>query len=226
MKTCPECKIQVGGPEKLCPLCGTELLPAGNSEGEERLYPDFSKPVKPPSKFPFLARIFAFLSVVTVVICVLVNLLVSHRLSWSLFVVGGIVTAWCTVGVHLLTNYNLNYKLLIDLVAISLYLILIDRLTGWNQWSIDYVIPILYIGVMITVVVLALVFREFWREYILSLVAVCVLGIGPLLIFFTSKSPMRFLCLAAALLAAVLLVGLVYFTGGKLFSEWERRMNL
>ena len=103
---------------------------------------------------------------------------------------------------------------------------LIDRLTGWTRWSVDYVIPILYIGVMITTVVLALVFRVFWREYILSLVAVCVLGLAPLVIFLTGSSPIRFLCLGAALMAAALLIGILFFAGGKFFSEWKRRMNI
>lgn len=226
MKNCPECKIKVGGPETYCPLCGSKLVVMGKEECEEALYPDFSKPVKPRSKFPPLAKIFAFISLAAVFICGLIDTLISHQLTWSLYVIGGIAAAWVSVGIHLLTDINLNYKLLIDLCALSLYLMLIDRLTGWHGWSVDYVIPILYIGVMITVVVLAIIFREFWREYILSLVAVCVLGIGPLLIFFNSESPMRYLCFAAALMALVLLAGVLYFAGGKVFSEWKRRMNL
>lgn len=225
MKICPECKIEIGGTEYYCPLCGSELTLSDDKGGEESIYPDFSLPVNPPNRFPFLAKLFAFLSLIAVLVCGLIDLLINHQLTWSLFVIGGIAAAWVSLGTHLLTNINLNYKLLLDLCALSLYLILIDHLTGWHQWSIDYVIPILYIGVMITTIVLALVFREFWREYILSLVAICVLGLGPLLIFFTSKSPMRYLCLAAALLAAALLIGLIYFAGGKVFSEWKRRMN-
>ena len=226
MKNCPECKIQVGGPEIFCPLCGAELLPDEKNENEEALYPDFSRPVKPRSKFPPLAKVFAFISLAAVFICGLIDVLISHQLTWSLYVIGGIAAAWVSVGTHLLTDMNLNNKLLIDLCALSFYLVLIDRLTGWHGWSIDYVIPILYIGVMITVVILAIIFREFWREYILSLVAVCVLGIGPLLIFFNSESPMRYLCFASALMALVLLAGVLYFAGGKVFSEWKRRMNL
>ena len=226
MKNCPECKIQVGGPGTNCPLCGSKLVVMEKKECEEALYPDFSKPVKPRSKFPPLAKIFAFISLAAVFICGLIDALISHQLTWSLYVIGGIAAAWVSVGIHLLTDINLNYKLLIDLCALSFYLVLIDRLTGWHGWSVDYVIPILYIGVMITVVVLAIIFREFWREYILSLVAVCVLGIGPLLIFFNSESPIRYLCFAAALMALVLLAGVLFFAGGKVFSEWKRRMNL
>ena len=133
---------------------------------------------------------------------------------------------WATVGLHLLSKINLNYMLLNDVCALSLYLILVDHLSGWGRWSIDYVIPCLYIGIMITSVVLALIFKLYWREYILSLVVVCILGIWPLLIFFNSRSPIRYLCLAAALLAAALAVGLLFFAGGKLFSEWRRRMNI
>lgn len=226
MKICPECKVLIGDPADTCPLCGSALAPSKDRELEERLYPDFSQTGKKRSSFPFLARLFAFLSLIAVCVCTLVNVLVSGQLSWSLYVSCGILTAWMTVGVHLLSRINLNYMLLNDLCAVSLYLIIIDRLTGWHSWSIDYVIPILYIGIMITTVILAIVFRIYWREYILSLVAVCVFGVGPLLIFFNSRSPIRFLCLAAALLAAALLTGILFFAGGKLFSEWKRRMNL
>lgn len=226
MKICPECHVQVGGPERSCPLCGAALQSADPAGNEESLYPQFTQHLKQRSRFPFLAKLFAFLSLITILICGTVNLVVDHKFTWSLFVIGGIVCLWASLGVHLLTNINLNYKLLMDLLALSAYLILIDKLTGWNRWSINYVIPILYIGIMITVIILALVFRQFWREYILSLVAICVMGIGPLLIFFYSDSPLRYLCLAAALMAGVLMLGLLYFAGGKVFSEWKRRMNI
>ena len=226
MKTCPECHVLISGPQQHCPLCGTKLLLSEGSDQEESLYPDFSQPSKQHSRFPFLAKLFAFLSGITILLCGTINLIVDHRLSWSLYVIGAIVCLWTSLGFHLLTNVNLNYKLLMDLLSLSAYLVLVDKLSGWSRWSINYVIPILYIGVMITVIVLAIVFREFWREYILSLVAICVMGIGPLLIFFYSDSPLRFLCLAAALMAGALMLGLLYFAGGKVFSEWKRRMNI
>lgn len=226
MRTCPECKVLVGGPGGRCPLCGAPLSASDGSGNEAPMYPVFVTGEKRRSSFPFLAKIFAFISLLAVCSCTLINLLVNGRMTWSLFVVGAIATAWLTVGLHLLARFNLNYQLLIDLVAVSLFLVLIDRLTGWTRWSVDYVIPILYIGVMITTVVLALVFRVFWREYILSLVAVCVLGLAPLVIFLTGSSPIRFLCLGAALMAAALLIGILFFAGGKFFSEWKRRMNI
>ncbi len=226
MRTCPECKVLVGGSGTRCPLCGGVLTGADDGTAAEPMYPEFGSAVKRRDPFPFLAKLSAFLSIIGVSVCVLINLLVSGRMSWSLYIVGGVIAAWLTVGLHLLARINLNFQLLIDLCAVSLYMVLIDRLTGWHRWSIDYVIPILYIGIMITTVVLALVFRVFWREYILSLVAVCVLGTGPLLIFLNGSSPIRYLCLAAALLAGALMIGLLFFAGGKLSSEWRRKMNI
>ena len=226
MKSCPECHVLVADPQDHCPLCNAKLLPLEGSEKEEYLYPDFSQPAKQRSRFPFLAKLFAFLSAICILICGIINLAVDHQLTWSLYVIGAIVCLWTSVGFHFLSDTNLNNKLLADLLSLSVYLILVDKLTGWNRWSINYVIPILYIGIMITVIIMAIVFREFWREYILSLVTVCVMGIGPLLIFFSNDSPIRYLCLAAALMAGVLMLGLLYFASGKVFSEWRRRMNL
>lgn len=226
MRRCPECNIEIGDPVSRCPLCGAKLEVTGDEQTGAFLYPAFSEHDKPRSSFPFLAKLFSFLSLITVGVCTLIDLLIAHRLTWSLYVTGAVVMLWGTVGLHLLAKINLNNMLLNDVCAVSLYLILVDHLSGWGRWSIDYVIPILYIGIMITTVILAVIFKVYWREYILSLVVVCILGIGPLLIFLNSRSPIRFLCLAAALLAAALAVGLLFFAGGKLFSEWRRRMNI
>ena len=226
MKKCPECKILVGGPAKTCPLCGTALKPSDVPGGEEPLYPDFSLRTKRRERFPFLAKLFAFISLVVIIVCGVINLLTEGKLSWSLYVIGAIAAAWCSVGLHLLTRVNLNFKLLADLCALSGYLMLIDWLTGWNRWSVNYVLPLLYIGIMITVFILALVFRMYWREYIHSLIVISLLGIIPLLFFLNGEPPTRFLNLAAALLAGVLLIGLLFFAGGKMFSEWRRRLNI
>ena len=226
MRRCPECNIEIGDPVSRCPLCGAKLEVTGDEQTGAFLYPAFSEHDKPRSSFPFLAKLFSFLSLITVGVCTLIDLLIAHRLTWSLYVTGAVVMLWGTVGLHLLAKINLNNMLLNDVCAVSLYLILVDHLSGWGRWSIDYVIPILYIGIMITTVILAVIFKVYWREYILSLVVVCILGIGPLLIFLNSRSPIRFLCLAAALLAGALAVGLLFFAGGKLFSEWRRRMNI
>ena len=216
----------IGQPDSHCPLCGAGLIAEGEYSGEERIYPKFAHPGKRPSRFPFPAKIFAFITLIGVLVCILVNLLVSGRFTWSLYVIGGCAVGWVTVGLPLLRRSNPNTLLLLDLCSVSLYLMLIDHLTGWHRWSIDYVVPILYIGVMIATVILALIFRVYWREYILTLLAACVLGIGPLLIFFSSQSAIRYLCLAAALLAGALMIGILFFAGGKFFSEWKRKMNI
>ncbi len=226
MRKCPECDVIIAQPDTRCPLCGAALVLEGQDPEERRPYPKFSPPGKRPESFPLLGKIFAYITLLGISVCVLIDLLITRRLTWSLYVIGGCAVGWVTVGLPLLKRFNVNYLLLLDLCAVSFYLILIDHLTGWHRWSIDYVVPILYIGVMIAVIILAVVFRVYWREYIMTLVAVCVLGIGPLLIFFKSQSAIRYLCLAAALLAGALLTGILFFAGGKLFSEWKRKMNI
>ena len=176
MRRCPECNIEIGDPVSRCPLCGAKLEVTGDEQTGAFLYPAFSEHDKPRSSFPFLAKLFSFLSLITVGVCTLIDLLIAHRLTWSLYVTGAVVMLWGTVGLHLLAKINLNNMLLNDVCAVSLYLILVDHLSGWGRWSIDYVIPILYIGIMITTVILAVIFKVYWREYILSLVVVCILG--------------------------------------------------
>ena len=224
MGYCPECKVHIAGAAANCPLCGTELEPDNNS-GNFCPYPVFSVPGKPTESFPMAAKIVAFASLSIMIICIVVDLLITHRLSWSIYVIAGFLTAWITIALPIIRNINLNYMLLMDLCCISALLVLIDAKTGWNRWSVTIVLPCLYIGIVIATAVLALVFHDYWREYILSLIAVSALGIFPLITLLSGLATVPGFCLAAVFFSLILLAAVFFFANRKLFSEWKRRMN-
>ena len=226
MRYCPECKVSVGEPAVYCPLCGAKLDDQTEGKTAEKLYPDFSKPDHKKMGLPFAAKLLAFISLAAVIICTVLDLIISGRLTWSVYVAAGILVAWVTIALPILRQLNLNTMLLYDLCSISALLILIDATTGWNRWSVTYVLPCFYIAIATATVILALVFRKYWREYILSLLAVSAIGIFPLLCLIFRLPTVPYFCAAAVLFALVLAFAILYFSSGKLFSEWKRRMNL
>lgn len=225
MGYCPECKVHIFGTGISCPLCGSKLEPDSGPE-DYCPYPEVSARSKPKEPFPMAARILAFVSLAAMIICTVLDLLISHKLTWSLYVTAGILTGWITIALPIIRNINLNYMLLLDLCAISALLVLVDAKTGWNRWSVTIVLPCFYIAIAITTVVLALVFHDYWREYILSLIAVSALGIFPLLTLLTGLATVPGFCLAAVFFALLLLAAVFFFGNRKLFSEWKRRMNI
>ena len=226
MKNCPECKIQVGGPGTYCPLCGSKLVVMEKEECEDALYPDFSKPVKPRSKFPPLAKIFAFISLAAVFICGLIDALISHQLTWSLYVIGGIAAAWVSVGTHLLTDINLNYKLLIDLCALSFYLVLIDRLTGWHGWSLAYVLPIGFVLLVFVIIAVGRGAQLRLEEYIIYIFVAMLLSMLQIIPVLTHLNPF---ILPAVISMALLLIeacAAVIFRFRDLRSAVQKLFNL
>lgn len=226
MGYCPECQVTIGDAEDHCPLCGGELENSETKSAAFRLYPDFTIHGKRKERFPLAAKIVAFASMIVIIVCMIIDLLVTHRLSWSLYVAAGILTAWITIALPILRNINVNYMLLLDLCSISALLVLVDATTGWKRWSVTIVLPCFYIGIAIATVVLALVFHDYWREYILSLVAVSALGLVPLFTLIFGLATVPGFCLAAVFFSLILLAAVFFFANGKLFSEWKRRMNI
>ena len=90
MKTCPHCRIQVGGDGLYCPLCHTPLAGAADPGGEAPYFP----PSPPPGRrAPFGLQLAAFVLLGGSAACLAVDFLLQDgvHLHWSLAVLAAAV---------------------------------------------------------------------------------------------------------------------------------------
>ncbi len=199
-----------------CPLCN-EMLVVVDERESAPLYPVISEPKKEGRKLNFLAKIFLFVSILASITSLVVNIAVWNGVFWSLPVIGGIIIAWLLVGLPLMGGLNLNYMLISQMAGVQLYLILIDAVFGAKGWAVTYVNPFLYIAVAITISLFVILYRVEWRDYLITLVLMAVIGICPLL---------NILFQWANVLWPNMVFGLLVFSPDKLKKEIRKRLHL
>ena len=155
MKTCPNCKIRVGGSPEYCPLCQSQLL----GEGEPARYPHV---VPEQRRYSLAYKVIAFLLLTAVVICMSVDfLVVDGELHWSLPVLIGVVGTLILLRALMKRRRNAPKLLFQTLILVSAVLLLCDWVTGWNRFSIDLVIPVLCTVALVLNFIFAFVNRRF-----------------------------------------------------------------
>ncbi len=224
MKHCELCKIDIAQDRAVCPICGSELT--GTCESGQEYYPNVTKTEKIREPFPFLAKIFLFVSIIVSVICGFLNFFLAPNFPWAVITIGAIVLLWAAIGIPLLSRINVNTMLFVQLLAATGYFILIDRLTGRHGWALTYVVPGLYIAMLIAAVTLTLVFNDRWRDYLLPLIGIGAVGVIPLLSLVLRWVNVKWLCLSAVTLMLALFIGLIIFAGRRSLSELRRKLHL
>ncbi len=177
MQECKKCKITIRGNKRCCPLCQGRLY----GEPEDAAFPYIKKP-----KFTTeaLFKIAAFLSVLAEIV-----------LGMICFVNGGIIPG---VGLAMVVivlalgdfGVALYYKSnLVKLITIQSYIIMIavevlDRRYGNLGWSLTWVIPLMFIALIITTLIIARASGLYLRDimlYVVLDVLVSLLQIIPIM---------------------------------------------
>ncbi|MCR4674508.1 MAG: hypothetical protein K5675_05800 [Lachnospiraceae bacterium] len=147
MQTCPKCNITIRGNKKCCPLCEGRL----NGEGEDGAFPVIkTKPVSTTTLF----RIALFIGVLTIIT---LGFLGFINISWakSLGLVSMIIIfALIDLAVAIYYRSNLLKLFTVEAYVIMLGVYLIDNHIKAYHWSIAFVIPSIFLALMLLTVLM------------------------------------------------------------------------
>lgn len=157
MSYCVNCGVELDASATKCPLCDT---PVYNPKAPE--------PEKQPSPFPRekgqvevvkrkdLGVLLTVIVLATAVTCGLLNAFVFRSSLWSLAVIGVVLVLWVImIPVVIYTRQPIYLSILLDGVAVIVYLYLLTYLTGHNSWFYGLGLPIV---LLVTAVVEAVMF--------------------------------------------------------------------
>lgn len=152
MSYCVNCGVELDASATKCPLCDT---PVYNPKAPE--------PATQPSPFPKekgqvevvkrkdLGVLLTVIVLATAVTCGLLNALVFQGNLWSLAVIGVFLVLWVImIPVVIYSRQPIYLSILLDGVAVVVYLYLLTYLTGHNDWFYGLGLPIV---LLVTVVV-------------------------------------------------------------------------
>lgn len=221
MRTCLKCNIKIADHTDVCPLCH-QVLKQDAPTGEAR-YPEIEKKrqrMKTAVRICWLAAIAAF-----VVLRILaVNLQFAR--PWDWMVGGCLLYLMMTFHVSFLGRRGYQFKMVIQTVTALLLVILIDAILGFNGWSVNYVLPTVFVLIDVAVLILMIVNSRNWQSYLPIQILVILFSLAGVVLYrvgiIQSWMPVSFgFAVVCLIFLGTLLVG-----GGRAIQELRRRFHI
>lgn len=221
MKRCEKCGVEVTGNRLRCPLCqGTLLQTTGETREIFPVVPTLYR------QYHLLFRLLIFASVAVGVVAVAVNLLLPESGAWSVFVAGGIICVWLSLALAVRKRKNIPKGMLYQVAQLSIICMIWDFATGWNGWSIDYVLPILCVAAMAALAVLSRVFNWETENQMIYFCIDAIFGIVPSILFFAGCLRVPYPSVISMAVSLLSLAAVAVFRGDSIWAELKRRLHI
>lgn len=157
MSYCVNCGVELEAARKTCPLCGIKVINPLQQETEETLsYPKQKDEFKKKDRL-FWMKFISVLLAMPIITCIISDLLVTHTLSWSVYVIAGVTLLWVLFTTPLyFKKFNTVRMLFIDITSILIFLALIEALTDGKPWFLPLALPICAYVLLSSLVIIAL----------------------------------------------------------------------
>ena len=221
MRRCPDCAIGVEGEWTRCPLCAAPL------EGRAAPSPYPAVPLRFTRRR--VLRILTLTSLAVIALSFLAQLLFrpdqedigALRSVWL-----GVVATWLVVLVAVSKRRNLA-KFIVYLVALAGGVCVYwDYLTGWDAWSLTYVVPILCAASLIGLVITVRAVRMQVGDYVVYSGLTVLLGLTPLVFLSLGWVGTAIPSAICGGLSVVAIVLLLTVRGGAVRHELATRLHL
>lgn len=148
MQYCPKCKMQIRGHKRCCPLCQGPLT----GEPEEGSFPVIERPKIARVTFMKLVT-FTALSVFVVLLALAILLPSSAPvLPWVFFFT---LFAWIDIGTGVVMRHNVIKQITFQIYFAMLATLIIDHWFGRIGWSVSFVLPFAFVGLIASQILIA-----------------------------------------------------------------------
>lgn len=222
MKYCNSCKVNVDNPIEHCPLCFSTLVQK-DSEPELQSYPAL---LQKAERYNILHRILIMLSLTVSTVCLSINILVQHRVSWSLVVIGNILYTWIAISTAIGKRAKLGHNILIQVISLAALMVLIDWFAGRGNWALNYVVPFLFITATMCITIIIIVRRMDSRSFILYFFLTALIGFIPILLVALGQVTVLWPSVVSAIYSGLSLISLFIFADRTTKQELRKRFHI
>ena len=161
MAYCVHCGVKLGAGEKRCPLCQTPVYDPAEPERPAAPKP---YPVRTPEQElkrskRFLLTLASLMLLFPAVLCLMIDLLISGRVTWSGYASGALVMLFLSVAIPLAApRFQVYIAIGASFLCLNGYLFLVERLSGSGPWFFPIALPALALSAVIVTLITVL-----WR---------------------------------------------------------------
>ncbi len=222
MKTCLYCKIDVGGNLKKCPLCQSKL----QGEGEQAYFPKQTTLQIQSLVF----KLQSFIVWTAVIVALGLDFLFDLRpfpgftFHWSLIILMWLLAFEFGIMRLFKKGFSSSRILTLFVFIVIIMLSITAYFFGILPLVLEFLVPIVLIGTMITNFILAMIDKS--GNAMIYLLSNVLIGVLPYISLSIMKKDCPFLWIIALLLSVIVFVGAIIFKGREVASEIHRRLNL
>ncbi len=204
----------------MCPLCKCVLE---KTTDVENLYPDVRIITR---KMHLLIRIYAFVAIVAETLLLYFNYRTVDGLHWS--IVAGVVLFYAYIALNLTFMTTLEYKTkAIILIMTAIFsIILIDVLTGFHGWSLNYFLPGSIILLNSGILVAMFINIRNWQSYMMIELMTIVWSAVPFIFLKIGLMTHVSVSLIALAYSVFLFLGTIIIGGKRASTELKRRFHV
>lgn len=220
MSKCRKCNIEILDETERCPLCNSVLV---QTMELENMYPNVRIMAR---KMMLISRIYLFCAILLEVLLVYINAVSDSKTWWS------IITALCFLYVYMLIRFAIlgksgyKSKVFVLTVIAVLMLVAIDFVSGYQGWSVNFVLPsgILFIDSVILMMIF--VNRRNWQSYMMWQIFMILCSIVPLVFSLVGIATAPFLGELSFVASVLLFVGTLIIGDRRARTELKRRFHI
>ncbi|MEF9940915.1 MAG: DUF6320 domain-containing protein [Lachnospiraceae bacterium] len=191
---------------------------------EELCYPEKQEPKYEGIQF---FQLFSFLCIATVVIGVMVNAIVTPHRYWAAFVGGGVLSMWLSLAIGFFKRHNLLKNAMWQLFVVTQGCILWDVGTGWNQWSVNYVLPVVCVIILISMFTISRIQSHTAREYMIYFTMAAMYGLLlPSILLLTGIVTVKLPLVICVGVCFLVMIALVTFKRKEFFQEMNKKFHV
>lgn len=220
MKYCDNCKVDVATNDRACPLCQSQLT------GEYDLPEVYLKLGTVDQSHKNFLSIIRFLLVTVMALSLLFNIFFPQSGAWSILVISAVACVWIWLHIAVRRRRGILKRLFDQVLVISALSIFWDYLIGWQGWSLNYIVPGVFICAMLTVSVLSVVLKISASDYIVYAVLLIIFGVVPAILLLTDLVNSPYVAVTCLCVSVLLLSKLLIFDWSVLHHEIQKRLHM
>lgn len=171
-------------------------------------------------------KLFSFTCTAAVVICWMLNYLLTYGRWWAGYVTAGVFCMWILIMVGYLKRKNPLKNGMWQLVIVVLGSVLWDFFTGWQGWSTDFVIPLAALVNMLSLVIISIVGKMVTAEYLFYLVQAGGCGLLPLILLVSGIIRVPYPTVICSGISLLFLIGLMMFKWKDFLGELKKKFRV
>ncbi len=220
MSKCRNCNVEILDESECCPLCHSVLE---QTEELENMYPDARHKTQ---KLLFASRLYLFCALVIEFVLVMIDFNGENQVHWSVLAGLGLLYVYTVIRYAIIGKSGYRAKTIVLVFLAVLITVVIDIITGYRGWSVDYVASGGILLVDVTIISLMIFNRRNWQSYMMWQIAMIFFSVIPAVLYWAGLEHNVCMAFLPLVVSAFLFLGTLIIGGRRASQELYRRFHI